>query len=167
VNRLIDSPWLRGPLVYLVVLGVQMSLLADVRVGGAAADIMLGFAIAGGLVAGAERGVLAAFAVGILYDLLLTTPFGLSALAYTLAAFIVAQLTSHLLRHVWWFTMLVGTVASAAGVVLYATLGALFGLTKVFTWHLVTIVDVVAIVNGLLMPVVLRVQRWTLAAGTV
>lgn len=152
-------------MVYLVALGLQMSIFADVRIGGAAADIMLGLAIAGGLVAGPERGVLAAFLIGILYDLLLTTPFGLSALAYTLSAWIVAGFTDRLLRHVWWFTMLVGMGASALGVLLYATAATLFGVDEVFTSDLVTIVAVVAIVNGLLMPVALRVQRWTLVAG--
>jgi rod shape-determining protein MreD len=165
VSSLLDSPWIRGPMVYLVALGLQMSLFADVRIGGAAADIMLGLAIGAGLVAGPERGVLTAFLIGILYDLLLTTPFGLSALAYTLSAWIVARFTDRLLRHVWWFTMLVGMGASALGVLLYATAALLFGVDQVFTWDLVTIVAVVAIVNGLLMPVVLRVQRWTLTAG--
>ncbi len=165
VSGLLDSPWIRGPMVYLVALGLQMSILADVRIGGAAADIMLGLAIAAGLLAGPERGVLAAFLIGILFDLMLTTPFGLSALSYTLSAWIVARFTDRLLRDVWWFTMLVGMGASALGVLLYATAAVLFGVDQVFTSDLVTIVAVVAIVNGLLMPVVLRVQRWTLMAG--
>ena len=118
-------------MVYVVALGVQMSLLADVRIGGAAADIMLGLAIAGGLVAGAERGVVAAFAVGILYDLLLEhARSGCRRWPTRWSAWVVAQLTARLLGHVWWFNMLIGTVASAAGVLLYACLAALFGVAR-------------------------------------
>ena len=165
LSRVGASPWFRAVPVYLMALGLQLSVLAEVRIGGAAADIMLGLAVAAGLAVGGDRGIVAAFVIGLLYDLMVNTPFGLSALAYTLSAWIVARLHDRLLRDVWWFTMFAGAAASAAGVVLYATLGALFGLPRTFTWHLATVVAVVAIVNGLTMPVQLRVQRWTLLAS--
>lgn len=163
VTKIAARAWFRGALVYLVALAIQQSVLADVRIGGAAADIMLGLAIAAGLVTRDHRGVVAAFCLGLLYDLVLHTPFGLSALAYTLVAWMAAAAGDRLLRNLWWFTMLVGAVGSAVGVLLYATIGSLMGLSEVFTLHLATVVAVVAIVNGLLMPVHLRVQRWVLA----
>ncbi len=163
-RRLVDSPWVRGPLVYLPALALQMTVLADLRIGGAAADIMLGLAIAGGLVGAGERGIVAGFALGVMYDLMLNSPFGLSALSYTLAAWIAARLSDRMLRDVWWATMLVGAAASAAGVLLYALVGVLVGVSDVFTWDLATVVAVVAIVNGLLMPITLRVQRWVLVS---
>jgi len=162
-SRLVDNPWFRSALVAVMALGLQLSLVADLRIGGAAADIMLGLAIAAGLVGG-RRGIVAAFGLGVLYDLMLNTPFGLSALAYTLAAWIAGRLSDWLLRDVWWATMLVGAAASAAGVLLYAAVAVLVGVTDVVTWDLATVIAVVAIVNGLLMPLQLRVQRWALLA---
>lgn len=158
------SPWLRGGLVAIAALAVQVSVLGDLRVADAASDIMLGLAIAAGLVAGRERGVVAAFALGILYDLVLTTPFGLSALAYTLTALAVTRLTERMLHPLWWFTMGVGLAGSALGVLIYALVGSVFGLTDVFNPRLIAIIAVVAIVNAVVMPVLLRVARWALLA---
>src|SRR4051812_49749378 len=85
-------PWVRVPLVVLVALAVQLSLFTDMRPFDAVADIMLLLVLASGMVAGPRDGALCGFFIGVLYDLMLRTPFGLSALAYALIGYAAGYL---------------------------------------------------------------------------
>jgi rod shape-determining protein MreD len=162
VLSLTESPWVRLPLVVLVVLSLQQSLLTELRIFGVAGDLMLLIAIVSGLVAGAERGAAAAFFVGIMFDLTLQTPFGLSALAYSVTAYAVGVLQTGYLRTTWWIGPLQVLVASAAATVLYAVLATLFGAQGIITSHLLTVILVVSLVNALLSPLAAAVMRWAL-----
>jgi hypothetical protein len=62
----------------------------------------------------------------------------------------------------WWVTPLTGTVASAAGVLLYAGLGAAVGEGHMLHDQLATVIIVVAVVNGLLTAPAVRVARWAM-----
>ena len=64
--------------VVLVALVLQVCLFSRFSYEGARPDVMILVAIAAGLVAGAERGALVGFVAGLAYDVVLTTPLGLS-----------------------------------------------------------------------------------------
>lgn len=152
----------RVVLVVVVVLTIQQALLAGLRVRGAHPDLMLLLPIAFGLVGGSERGAAMGFVSGLLADLFVGTPFGLSALVYTLVGFGVGMTEGDSLGGGWWVTPLTATVASAAGVLLYAGLGAAVGEGQMLHAHLVTITIVVAVVNGLLAAPTARLARWAM-----
>jgi rod shape-determining protein MreD len=160
--QLAQSAWLRVPLVIAVALAVQTSIAADVRILGVAPDLMLLLALCGGIVGGPERGAGCGFAIGLAFDLLLQTPFGLSALVYSVAAFGVGYGRLGFERSSWWLRALVVTGASAASVVLYAVLATVFGMTRIVNLDLVTVAVVVSVVNGLLSPLGIPVMRWAL-----
>ena len=162
---LTESPWLRLPLVAFVALALQQSLVTELRVFGAVGDLMLLLAIVSGLVAGPELGAVAAFTLGLLFDLTLQTPFGLSALAYCVTAYLVGTLQSGYLRQTWWIGPLQVLVASAASVTLTAVLATLFGTPQLLTTHLVTIILVVSLSNAALSPVAAGIMRWALVPG--
>lgn len=147
-------------LVILLALILQTALIAQLRVLGATGDIMLLLAIAAGLASGPERGALIGFASGIAFDLLLQTPFGLSALTYCLVGYMVGSLQSSVLRLTWWIPVAFAMVASAVGIVLYAVIGEVVGLDDLIGPHLVTIAAVVAVLNGLLILPAVRLVRW-------
>jgi rod shape-determining protein MreD len=73
---------------------VQVGLLNRITVHGAHPDAFLLLALMLGLLAGAQQGAVLAFAVGLVADLLVQTPFGLSSLCYVLLAFGVGSLSS-------------------------------------------------------------------------
>ena len=64
-------------------------------------DAMLLLTIVSALIAGPERGAVLGFAAGVLVDLTLQTPFGLSALVLCLVGFAVGQLQAAILRSAW------------------------------------------------------------------
>lgn len=158
---------LRLGLVLVSVLVVQLSLLDGLSIFGAHPDALLLVAAGGGLAGGPQRGAVVGFAAGLASDLFLTTPFGLSALAFTLVGFGVGLARASLIQSVWWITPVIAILASAAGVVLYALLGATVGQSQMLGDRLALIVGVVALANGVLSPVVVPVVRWAMGRSPV
>ncbi|HEY1633701.1 MAG TPA: rod shape-determining protein MreD [Acidimicrobiales bacterium] len=158
---------LRGRVILLVavVLTIQEALLAGLKIRGAHPDLLLLLPIAFGLVGGSERGAAMGFVTGLLADLFVGTPFGLSALVYTLVGFGVGMTESDRVGGGWWITPLIATSASAAGVLLFAGLGAAVGEGQMLHEHLVTVTIVVAVVNGLLAAPTARLARWAMDLG--
>jgi rod shape-determining protein MreD len=155
-------PWVRVPLVTVVALAVQLSLFTDMRPFDAVADVMLLLVLASGMVVGPRDGALCGFFMGFVYDLMLRTPFGLSALSYALVGYAAGYLQAVVSSAPWWIGMLVMGAASAVSVFVYATIGTVFGLRDAVNLHLVTVMLVVGVVNTLLAGPALWIQRWAL-----
>jgi rod shape-determining protein MreD len=120
--------WARLVPALLVGFLLQAVLFDQVEVLGVHPDMMVVLAAAAGVVFGPARGAVIAFFLGLLADLLVVLPFGLSSLSFCLLAFGVGQLPSlgsgDGRRSV---ELAVCVVGAAAGTVLYAVLGALVG----------------------------------------
>jgi rod shape-determining protein MreD len=155
---------LRLFLVVVLVLVVQYTFALDVRIGGAHPDLMLLLPIAAGVVGGPEAGAGVGFVAGMATDLFLPTPFGLSALVYCIIGFAVGSVmavsTDTRRDGLWWLAPVVALAASAAGVMLYAVLGAVLGQPQMVQVNLATVVSVVAVVNAVLSPVAARLVAW-------
>lgn len=148
------------PLLILLVLTVQSTMLSGLRNAGLHADAMLLLPITAGIVGGAESGALIGFLAGITADLFLQTPFGLSALAYCLVGFAVGTVQGNVIRAAWWISPLTAIAASAGGVVLYGIVGAVVGQTQLLHADLFAIAGWVAVINGLLAIPVVRLMQW-------
>jgi rod shape-determining protein MreD len=155
------------PLVVLAALILQTSLFAELRVFDVSADLMLLLPVAAALTGGPERGAVVGFVSGICYDLLLSTPFGMSALAFTLIGYGTGLVERQVLRAAWWIPLVTAALASAAGVVVYVLVGAGVGQTDFFHARLGAIIAVVGVFNGLLSIAVVPVMRWTCAGPRV
>jgi rod shape-determining protein MreD len=153
----------RLPLLLVVALVLHMTLFAQLRIFGVMPDLMLLIAIAAGLAGGPTYGAVMGFVAGMLSDVLLPTPMGLSALVFTFVGYIVGVTKGGLLKAAWWFPVLVASVASAAGVALFALAGSTLGQPNLLNAHLVAVIVVVSIVNGILIMPVLRAMHWALA----
>jgi rod shape-determining protein MreD len=153
----------RMSLLLVVALTFQLSVASRIEVFGVQGDIMLLVAVAAGLAAGPDRGATLGFAAGISFDLLLQSPFGLSALTYALVAYVAGSLQDSVLRAAWWIPVTTAAAASALGVILYGVFGTVVGL-DVLHLSLLRIAVVVGTLNALAAPVVLRAVRW--ATGT-
>jgi rod shape-determining protein MreD len=157
---LLRNPFLRVALVAFAVLSVQTTLCAQLKPFGTTVDLMLLGATASGVVGGSQRGALGGFVFGLLFDLVLVTPFGLSALVYGLAGFLVGYVQSLAFDPTWYINAGAVAVASAAGVLGLGVAQQFIGADAALTSGIVRTALVVGIVNGLLSPVALPVQRW-------
>ena len=101
-----------------------------------------------------------AFFAGLAYDLMRPGPLGLSALAFSLVGFAVGSLLVSVLQVRRWLAAGIVVVATMVGELTAAVGAQLFGQNTLTNPRLWTIVAVVALVNGLLSPIVLRVARW-------
>jgi len=79
--------WSRLGAVALLALVVQVAVLDQLVVHGAHPEVLVLLAAAAGAVAGSQRGAMIGFVIGLVADLVLPTPYGLSALTYVLVAF--------------------------------------------------------------------------------
>ena len=98
----------------LVALTLQLGVASSITFFGVQADLLLLVAIAAGIAAGPDRGAAIGFAAGLAYDLMLQTPFGLSALTYALIAYLVGSLQDSVLRAAWWIPVATATAATRA-----------------------------------------------------
>lgn len=149
----------RLSLVLVVLLTVQTTWMADLRPFGSPGDLLLLLAIAGGMAAGPVRGATVGFVAGLAMDLVLLTPFGLSALAYLAVGYAVGTVHDGVLRSAPWIPVVVTLVASAAGVVFYVILGQLVG-QQFRIPELPTVIAVTSVVNAALAFPALSVLRW-------
>ena len=154
----------RTSFLLVLALALQLSVAARIDLFGAQGDLMLLVAIAAGLTTGPERGAMLGFATGIAYDLLLQTPFGLSALTYGIVAFLAGSLQDSVLRAAWWIPVSTAMAASGLGVILYGVFGTVVGEDLV-GWSLLRVAAVVALLNAVMALPVVRAVRW--ATGTI
>jgi len=120
--------WARLATVAVVALIVQVAVLDQVVVLGAHPDLMIVLVGAAGAVGSPSRGAMIGFVLGLVADLVLPTPYGLSSLTFVLIGFTAGLV--HTLpgdregRSVQCVTSI---AAAAAGTLLYAVIGALVG----------------------------------------
>ncbi len=153
----------RMSLLLVAALTFQLAVAARIELFGVQGDLMLLVGVAAGLAAGPDRGAVLAFAAGLSFDLLLQSPFGLSALTYALVAYLAGSLQDSVLRAAWWIPVATAATGSAVGVILYGVFGTVVG-ADLLHLSLVKIALVVGTLNAIAAPVVVRSVRW--ATGT-
>ncbi len=158
-----SSPLVRLPMVVLAAVFLHAAVFPNLRIEGVAVDFLLLVSVCGGIVAGPERGGALGFACGLLADCFLRTPLGLSALAFSITAYCVGLFHETVLHRARWIVVVTAAVASALGEVLFVVLGVLLGQSELWTRRVPTTVLVVAVLNGLLAPLVVRLVRFGLA----
>jgi rod shape-determining protein MreD len=153
----------RVSFVLVIALVLQVSVVAGLRLFGVQGDLMLLVAISAGLAAGPDRGAAIGFASGLAYDLMLQTPFGLSALTYCVIAFVVGSLQDSVLRAAWWIPVATAAAGSVVGVILYVVFGTMVGVDFVGV-SIPKVAIVVGLLNAIAASPTIRVVRW--ATGT-
>lgn len=153
---------LRAGLVLLAALLLQASLVGPIEVGGARPDVVLLVPVVAALLAGPDRGAIAGFTAGLAADAVLwrTTPFGLAALSYCLAGYVVGSFQSGVLRAAWWLPIAAAVIGSAVGILAFAVIGTVVGLQGVLSASLVVVIGIVALLNAALVLPAARIGRW-------
>ena len=95
-------PWLRLSLVAFLLLAIQTTLCTDLKPFGQTVDLMLLVSSVAGVVAGPQSGALSGFVFGLMFDFVLVTPFGISALVYGLIGFGVGYVQTIVVDPTWY-----------------------------------------------------------------
>jgi len=151
---------IRFIMLLLTAVVLQRFLFDQFRIVDIAADAFLVLAVATGVVCGARQGAIIGFCAGLIFDLLVVTPFGLGALSYLVAGAVGGLLEGVVVHSARWITMLVAFIASAAGVLFFALLGSLIGTAGMTGGHLVTVTILVAGSTSVLVLPTRRVVKW-------
>ena len=147
-------------MVTLAALLLQLTVFVDVRIGGVAPELMVLVAVLAGILAGAARGSVIAFFVGLAWDLYLATPLGLSAVSFALAAYAVGGFEKTLFSDSRIQAAALTGLATAGAVAAYAVLGELVGQRDLIDGDLVSVVVIASVVNTVLAPGVAPLVRW-------
>ncbi len=154
---------LRMALVIFVALMVQQTVMVALRIGGAHPDILWLLPITAALLDGPETGAIVGFWSGLAFDLVLPTPFGLSALVGCLLGFTVGVLSAPVDPRATWLKPVAALTGSVAADMLFAVLGAVLGQEQMVRVDFLAVFAVVTISSLVLVLPVSRLMRWALA----
>ncbi|MGD0880700.1 MAG: hypothetical protein ABSB09_03890 [Acidimicrobiales bacterium] len=156
----------RLSLVVFVFVVVQETVMLDLRVGGVHPDVMVLLPVLAGIIGGPSRGATIGFGTGLVADLFLPTPFGLSALVGCLLGFAVGLATIAVDRTAWWLAPMVALGGSALYEVTYGALGSVLGQPQMLHVALIRIMVVVAVANAVLAVPAMRLMSWGMATSS-
>jgi rod shape-determining protein MreD len=152
--------WLRYFLVILTLVVLQTALFPDLRVFGAVPDLLLVAAIAVGYERGPEAGAVFGFVGGLAIDCFLSSPLGVSALAFSLVGYGVGVFQSGLLRSSRWIAPVLGGIGGLVGGALWVVIAALAGQDELITAHSARIVVIAAIYDAVLALLIFPFVHW-------
>ncbi len=167
IAALVQGPLGRLLPVAFLLLALQTTLFAEVRPAGVALQLMLGFAAAAGVAGGPERGMLAGFVCGLLFDLGAGSPLGSSSITMGLAGLVAGSVAFLNIDVHWWLAMIFVGIGAAVGEFAVPVLRLVIGETEVFTPQLLTVVPVVAAAAAIMSPALVPLGRWCLRIGRV
>lgn len=159
----VNKPLLRLFLVGLPALALQTTFFAEVKFFGVVVQIMLALSVAAGLAGGSENGALAGFVFGLMLDLVLTSPLGLSALVFGAAGWAAGYLHSHALENPKWLNALVVGLMSGLATFALPVVANWIGVEGWLSSRLTKVIIVVALTNALLSFIAVPIARWALA----
>lgn len=160
--RAVASRWFRLVLVLLVLLSLQTTLFGAMRPFGYAIQILAIFVACAGVSVDLRIGVLAGLTAGFMYDAVLATPLGVSALVFAMVGALGATLVQPFRDPPWWLRVVAVSIAAASGEVLMPLMKSVVGLDG---WLSVRVGAVAAVTlsGGLVLAwPLLALSRWTL-----
>jgi rod shape-determining protein MreD len=153
----------RVALVVFVVLMVQQTVMVALRIGGVHPDLLWLLPITAALADGPETGGIVGFWAGLAFDLVLPTPFGLSALVGCLLGYAVGSLTSAVDPRTTWLKPVAALTGSVAADMLFAVLGAILGQSQMVQIDFVALFLMISVSSVVFVLPVSRLMRWALA----
>jgi len=165
--RLMASRWTRLVLVSLILLGLQTTLLNDMRPFTVMVPLMLLFAVTAGTLHGSEIGAISGLIIGMMYDCVLSTPLGLASLVFGAAAYAAGLLPFFIREPTWWMRAITIGIVAAAGELAFPLALSMVGFSGRFQSHVLVVVAFVAVVGMLVAPLLLPMCRWTLKESSV
>jgi rod shape-determining protein MreD len=148
--------------VIFIMLMVQSTLMVALRISGVHPDILWLLPITAALAGGPEIGALVGFWAGLAFDLVLPTPFGLSALVGCLLGYSVGSLTVAVDERATWLKPVAALIGSVGADMLFAVLGAVLGQEQMVQINFLVLFLVVGLSSLILVYPVNAFMRWAL-----
>ena len=148
--------------VGMVMLALQRTVFAEIRVSGVIVQVVLALAAAAGAAGGSERGAVAGFTLGIMFDLVEGTPVGSTAIAFTLAGVVAGLLALIAADPQWWLNAIFVGLGAAVGEAMIPVVRIFVGEEDPWPPQMVKIVAIVAISSVILSPLLVPLGRWCL-----
>jgi rod shape-determining protein MreD len=152
--------WLRLGLVILTLVVLQTTLIADLRVFGATPSLLLVATLAVAYEDGADAGVAFGFLGGLAIDCFLSTPLGVSALAFALTGWMVGVLQGGLVRDMRFVAPVLGFVGGLFGGTLFVVIATVTGTDDLLTTQGAKLVVIGAALDAIVAPIIFPVVRW-------
>lgn len=138
-----------GTLLLLALLA-QTAFFPHVRPWGVVPDVMVLAVAAVAVREGAEIGAVFGFAAGVLIDLFLEVPVGLSAFAYAVVGYGVGMVQTGLLRPQWWMSPAIGGTASLVAGLIFVLAAMILGQEYLFSVRTFVVIPARAAYDALL-----------------
>lgn len=158
----VASRWFRLVLVSLLVLSLQSTLFSEVRPFGYAIQILAIFVACAGATHDVYTGAVAGLVSGFMYDAILATPLGISALVLGVVGAAAAVMLQPFRDPTWWLRLLVVGAAAALGEVVTPLLKAVVGLDGWLEWRILGALSVTFVAAVVFAAPMITLARWTL-----
>lgn len=152
--------WIRYFLLIVSLVILQTALFPSLRVFDAGPDLLLVATIAVAYERGAETGAVFGFVAGLAIDCFLSSPLGVSALAFALVGYGIGVFQSGLLRSTRWMAPVLGGIAGFVGAMLWVGIAALAGQDDLLSLETVRIVATAALYDALVAIFIFPFVRW-------
>ena len=159
---LVQGPLLRLIPIGIVLLSFQRTLFTEIEIAGVVIQIVLAFVVTCGAVGGSERGAIAGFVLGSIFDLIEGLPLGTAATAMTIAGVVAGLLALVTPEPSWWLVSIAALIGGAVGEIGIPTVRAFVGVADPWDPRLWRIVPIVAVGCALLAPLFVAPARWAL-----
>lgn len=160
MRNFVVGPLLRLLPVGLLALSIQRVVFAHHPIHDVKLQFVLALVVAAGVGGGTDRGAIAGFVLGVLYDATGDTPFGVMALAYGVAGMTAGSLDRFTQDPQWWLAAIFATLGAAVGEAMIPLVEVVTGESGWITSDLVWTVPIVAVAAGVLCPLLMPVGRW-------
>lgn len=158
--RFLYGPALRLLPLGLLALSLQRLVFAHHPINDVKLQFVLAVVVTAGAVGGPDRGAVAGFVLGLLYDLSGTTPLGLVALAYGLGGMAAGYVRNLVTEPQWWMVSIFAVLGAAVGELAVPFLEEMTGAGGWITPRLLVQIPIVAVAAGLMSPALMPVSRW-------
>jgi rod shape-determining protein MreD len=144
----------------MMLMALQETLFVDLRPAGVTLQVVLALAAATGAAAGPQKGALAGFALGLMYDLRAGTPLGSSSLTMGLGGYVAGYSLSITVDPQWWLAALFTGLGAAVGESTVPVVRAFIGDDNPFMDRWYRVVAVVTAGAMLASPLFVPLGRW-------
>ena len=162
MGALFHSYLLRLIPVGLALLALQKTLFVELQPFGVIIQLVLAFACSAAAVAGPERGAIAAFALGLLFDLATGAPLGSSSIAFGIGAYVAGWVDVIRIDTTWWLAAAFVAIGCAVGEGLAPVVRRFVGEQDAFNPQLAKVVPVVAVAGAVTSLVLVPLARWAM-----
>lgn len=147
-------------IVGLTALAIQRVVFARHPIIDVKVQFVLALVVAAGAACGADRGAIAGFALGLMYDASGNTPLGLMGLCYGLAGITAGYVHTITPDPQWWLAAIFATVGAVVGEAAIPFAEVITGESGWVTRELMVVLPVVGAAAFVLCPLLLPIGRW-------